>query len=44
MIVRVREYLRWSEKQRAGEWTRRTLQAIRDDRASEDYRNDPEAL
>lgn len=44
LVVRVRDYLRWYDTQPAADWTVRTLEAIREDRESEDYRNDPDAL
>ena len=43
MIVLAREYLRWQRTLPAGEWASRTLDAIKADRQSEDYRNDPDA-
>jgi hypothetical protein len=44
LIVRVREYLAWLDTQPMSDWTVRTLEAIRDDRESDDYANDETAI
>lgn len=45
MIVRLREYLRWTEDTAnvVGERSRTYLQAIQADRLTEDFRDDPNA-